>query len=94
MEELQLILSTLQAAGDGAFTFGIIYLVYDMLGLLLLLAFLTVAGKYVITKSIYVSEANTRLEAIRDALEVGTPGATSSYEYTEILTKINDLMRK
>lgn len=100
IDELKLILETLQHTTDGAKDFGVwwIALHYGAKVLESLLVAACVLGiAWGVYKAILISsgssDAERRLEGLRDAMGIGTPGILTDDEYHRMCIKIGDWLR-
>lgn len=95
IEQLRLILETLNNAGDGAFTLAIVWMVVRPL--VIALGFggtLYLIARCVVTtiSSAHGSEKGFKL--LRSRLSIGSSGYLSSYEREQIIQKVFELKEK
>lgn len=100
IDELKLILETLQHTADGAKSFGLwwIALHYGVKALHLLCLVAGVwAIAWAIVKSVQIcngADDNTqRLQQLRDIMRIGSPGVVSHGEYEQMRDKVRNFMK-
>ena len=101
IEELKLVLETIQQTTDGAKELGFWWIImhYGTQVFHMMMWVLCVLGvAWGIVKAIVIasgsSDSEQNLRELRDLLRIGTPGSVSPREFTEMRDKIRDFMKE